>query len=49
MGVLGSNHLLAAIPQQLLVPNNRFEKPLQRPRRDILILSYGFDILALHV
>jgi len=47
--MFGSDDLLAAISQHLLVPDNRFEKTLQRASCDILLQCDRFRILALHV
>jgi len=47
--MLGGNDLLATIPQLLFVPNDRFQKPLERSWGDILIKCDRFGILPLHV
>lgn len=47
--VFAGHQLLTAITEQLLVPGNGFEKPLQRPRSNSPRECHGFDILALHI
>jgi hypothetical protein len=47
--VLGSNDLLTTVSQLLLIPNDRFEEPLQCSGRDLLIQRDRFHILSLHV
>ena len=49
VSVFGGHDLLTAIPQHLFIPDNRFEKPLQRPWSHVLIQSDRFRILTLHV
>jgi len=49
MIVFGGHDLLALVSQQLLIPNNGFQKPLQRARCHVLIQSNRFGILTLHV
>ena len=49
ISVLARHQLLAAVAEQLLVPLNRFEKPLQCPHGDSTRERHRFDILALHI
>ena len=46
-GVLVGDHLLAAISQLAFIPNDGFQKPLQRSRGHPLIQGNGLGVLPL--
>lgn len=46
VSVVGSDDLLTTVEQQLLIPDHRFEKSLERSRSHVLPQRDGFDILA---
>lgn len=47
--MFAGHQLLTAVAEQLFVPRNGFEKPLQRPRSNSPRERHRFDILTLHI
>lgn len=47
MSMLVGYDLLAQISDLVVIPGNRIQEPLQRPRRDVLIQRHGLDVLSL--
>jgi hypothetical protein len=49
VGMFPDNDLLAAIPQFLFIPLNRFEKPLQCPRRSFALQGDGLGRFSVQI